>query len=166
VNDEDYHRETETRQQIIRIFLVISSFFAIFSEGDVRKAIGIIFPQFLIFAIIYYIILTRTRNTFFINLFGILSSYSFSLLFTIFIGVQLEETISALNLLAVFLLLIVLVTFALLAPSTSERLVHRVKTTAQELTPLQKKMMKWAIRALVLVFLLFTFFIGYETITI
>jgi hypothetical protein len=165
VNDDDYHRETETRQQIIRIFLIISSFFVAFSEGEVRKALGIIFEQFLVFAILYYIFLTRSKNTFFI-LFGILSSYVYSLLFIIFFSTQLGDTFPPSNLLAIFLLLITLVTFALLAPSTSERYVRRATATVQGLTQTQRKILKWAIRAFVLIFLIFTFVIGDDTITL
>lgn len=166
MNDDDYHRETETRQQIIRIFLIISTFFVTFSEGEVRKALGIIFAQFLIFGIIYYILLTRSRNSFFINLFGVLSSYTYSFLFTIFISTQFGEDLPPSNLLAIFLLLIILITFALLAPNTSQRYVRRVSARVQGLTVTQKKVLKWVVRALVLVFLIFTFVIGYDTIRI
>jgi hypothetical protein len=166
VQDDDYHRETETRQQIIRIFLIISTFFVTFSEGDVRKELGIIFAQFLIFAILYYILLTRSKNTFFINFFGILSSYAYSLLFIVFISTQLGDTLAPLNLIAIFFLLLIVVTFALLAPNTSERIHHKARSVVQSLTPRQKTTLKWVTRVLVLIFLIFTFIIGYDTIKI
>ena len=119
MEEEEYYREVKTRERIMQVFLIISGFLLAYSN----KSIIPLFNLFILFAILYYIYLTRTKNDYFINFWGFLSSYTFSLLLLHFMNTQLENAPSNNNFISSFIVLTAVFTFAFLSPRSSKQLV-------------------------------------------
>lgn len=123
--NDDYYREIQTRERLVQVFLIIGGFLVANSKENFREFMILTFMMYIIFVIIYYIFLTRSRNDSSINLFGIISSYMFSLFLTIFIYSHLTG-LQDINFISLFFLFFLLFSFAFLSPNTSDKIVNRV----------------------------------------
>jgi len=162
VNFDEYRSDVVTRQRLVQIFLLISGFFLALAEGEAKKALGLVFLQFVIFALLYYIVLAQSKHTFFINLFGVLTAYSYSLFILLFTEVQVGDSLSLVSGVGLFLLFLSLFTFAFLAPATTKRMTHSFHTAEQRLTKTQRKAVTWVVRLLVIVLLVVIFWASVE----
>jgi len=120
-NEEEY-REVQTRERLMHIFLIISGFLLAFSKEDERQSLIPIFVLYILFAIFYYIFLTRTKNHTYIDVFGFLSSYLFTLLLLVFMQIQLKSPAPDYSFIGIFVSLTVVFTFAFLSPESSKKL--------------------------------------------
>lgn len=132
MKNEDYNREVQTRERLVQIFLIISGFLLAYSKDEIRQFLVLLFILYIIFILLYYIYLTRTKNSFMICFFGFLSSYVFSLFLLTFIDKQLNEPLSIYSFYSSFILLTVIFTFAFISPTQSESLVTRFEKSAKK----------------------------------
>lgn len=120
---EERYREVEKRERLVQTFIIISGFFVTFTRGEFHLLILRFFLMYLIFAIFYYIFLSRTKNHLGINILAFLSSYNYSLLIVAFIEQLTAGFNSQLKVLVLFITLTAIFTFSLLSPETSEKIV-------------------------------------------
>lgn len=118
---DKYLQEKQTRERIMQILLIISGFLLAYSKDSIVN----VFILFILFALLYYIYLTRTENNFLINLWGFYSAFTFSLLLLFFMDTQ--KIIGDIHLIILFFLLTSILTFALLSPETSEKSVAGIE---------------------------------------
>ena len=119
MEEEKYYREVRTRERIIQVFLFISGFLLAYGKQSVVP----FFILFIIFAILYYIYLTRTKNEYFISFMGFMSAYTFSLLLVFFIDTQTGSKLSDNSFFLTFFVFTAIFTFALLSPNTSQWII-------------------------------------------
>ena len=122
MDEEERYREVEKRERLIQTFLIISGFLVAYSGEKFQSFILSLFSAYLIFTILYYVFLSRTKNYPIIDYLAIISSYLFSFLIVTFISIQ----IGGLDNQEFGVLLIVLTltfTFALLSPEGSEKFI-------------------------------------------
>ncbi len=123
MDEEERYREVEKRERLIQTFLIISGFLVAYSGEKFQSFILSLFSAYLIFTILYYVFLSRTKNYPIIDYLAIISSYLFSFLIVTFISIQ----IGGLDNQPFGVLLIVLTltfTFALLSPEGSEKFIN------------------------------------------
>ena len=122
MDEEERYREVEKRERLVQTFLIISGFLVAYSGEKFQSFILSLFSAYLIFTILYYVFLSRTKNYPIIDYLAIISSYLFSFLIVTFISIQ----IGGLDNQEFGVLLIVLTltfTFALLSPEGSEKFI-------------------------------------------
>jgi hypothetical protein len=115
-------KEIEKRERLIQIFLIIGGFFSAFVEGKYKQILIIIYIQALFISLLYYIFLTRTKIVPLINWLDLGFSLYFSFFLSIFLSSYSENIFI---LLSSFILMTVVIFFALLYPSSSETMVWR-----------------------------------------
>jgi hypothetical protein len=166
IDNYTYRKEIETRERIVQIFLIIAGFFLAFSESSERKILGLIFAPYVIFTLLYYIFLTRSKSDFSINFYGLLSSYTYSLFLMLFIDFVVGNSLPVLNFIALFFLFTVLFSFALLSPNTSYKIVNKINTSIENFTDKHKKAFRWIMKIIMMVLLIIAIWISYISIKI
>jgi|GEM_PF-3184277 len=124
VNNRD--KEIEKRERLVQIFLIIGSFFVAYSgpESIKQNIITPLFAFFLFFIILYYIIITRTRDTYLSDLYALISSIFYSLLIVIFAYSRSSTALSRGEYYLLTGLFTLIFTFSLLSPENSEGIVN------------------------------------------
>ena len=121
---EDLYREIQTRIGLIEVMIIVGGFIVAYSDKTIRNLTSSIFILFTIFALLYYVFLTRIKNEHTIFLNGFYSSFLFSFLIVIF-STQHSEGSLTINFLTSFIALTVVFTFALLPPNMSKELINK-----------------------------------------
>lgn len=127
-DDSEHHdREIERRERLVEIFLIIGGFFAASSYCEsVATSSMLLFLQFMLAMLLYYVFLSRTKMSMLINWLAFFASISYSILLVRFINTYLGTALDG----ALFLLSLVaftaLFTFALAYPDTSEQITRRI----------------------------------------
>ncbi len=116
-------KEIEKRERLVETFLIISGFLLAYAKDEIRQVLVSIFSAYLIFTIVYYIYVSRTKNSSMINLWGLLSAYSFSLLILVFINAV--SSLSTPRFYITFITLTATLTFSLLSPESSDNIIYR-----------------------------------------
>lgn len=124
VDDEKLYREKQIRVGLIEVMIVVGGFIVAYSDKAIRNLTSLIFIIFIIFALQYYIFLTRTKNEYAAFLNGFSSSIFFSFLIVMF-STEHSKGNSAINFLASFIALTASFTFALLPPIMSKDLTNK-----------------------------------------
>lgn len=161
MKEKEYYREIETRERIVQIFLIVAGFFLAYSKEEIKQALVLTFILYVIFTLLYYIFLTRSKSNYSINMYGIMSSYSYSLLLMIFISSELKG-ISATNFLTLFVVFTALFSFALLSPATSEKIVNKTENEVEKFQKKHPKILTWVI---LLIAVIFSIYMIYFTLT-
>lgn len=125
IDKNSYYGEVRTRERIVQMFIIISGFLVAYSKPEGKDFLVSVFIMYILFTMLYYIFLTRTKNNFSINMWAIMSSYMLSLLLLSFIIFQFTETISTLNFSLLFITLVAVFSFALISPKTSNWIVEK-----------------------------------------
>ena len=121
---EDLYREIQTRIGLIEVMIIVGGFIVAYSDKTIRSLTSSIFILFTIFALLYYVFLTRTKNEYVIFLNGFYSSFLFSFLIEVF-SIQHAENNIVINFCVSLIALMTVFTFALLPPSISEKLTDK-----------------------------------------
>lgn len=145
MKNEQRYREIQSRERIIQVFLIISGFLLAYSKGS----IVILFNMFILFAILYYIFLTRTKNNYFTNLLGFFTAYIFSVLLLHFMNTQGSELLSDVDFIVTFISLTAIFTFALLTPSSSKKLIKDAEKFLKKMIKKHPKAIKYFVKILV-----------------
>jgi len=127
MDEEERHREVEKRERLIQTFLIISGFFVACSGEKFQSFILLLFSAYLVFTILYYVSLSRTKNNPIIDYLALISSYLFSFLIVTFISIQiggLDDQDFGVPL----IVLTVIFTFALLSPEGSEKFIKYLES--------------------------------------
>jgi hypothetical protein len=149
IKNEKYYREIQTRERIMQVFLIISGFLLAYS----KQSIVPLFSLFILFAILYYIYLTRTENDNFINFWGFFSSYTFSLLILHFINTQ-GEPLSDVDFITTFIALTAIFTFAFLSPNSSDKLIKYVEKAVEPQFKKHKRLIKYLLYLIAIIFII------------
>ncbi len=157
MKDEKRYREIQTRERIMQVFLIISGFLLAYSKQSIIP----LFSLFILFAILYYIYLTRTENDYFINFWGFFSSYMFSLLLLHFVNTE-GEPISDIDFITTFIVLTAIFTFAFMSPNSSDKLI---KYSEKILEPKLKKHIRLVRYFLILFVIIVAIIALYRTIS-
>ena len=121
MDEKKYHREVQTRERLIQTFIIISGLLLAYEKGSMYY----LFSLFILFAILYYVFLTRSKLRYWIDFFAFFSSYMFSLMVLHFI--DLNSNLGDINFIRTFIFLTAICTFAFLSPETSNKLVTKTK---------------------------------------
>jgi len=163
LNEEQNHREVRTRERLVQIFLIISGFLLAYSKEEIRPVLVLLFIMYILFILLYYIFLTRTKNDFMISFFGFLGSYVYSLFLLTFIVTQLSEAMPTYYFILLFILLTGVFTFAFLSPKHSEKLVTRFEKSSNKLESKHPKLLKAIIVILMAIMLIYALIYTIQT---
>jgi len=158
MDKEERYREIEKRERLVQTFLIISGFLVAFTREEFQRFIVLIFSMYLLLTILYYIVLSRTRNSqkidrkslitdflaFFsiTNILAFSSSFFYSLLILTFLGLQLTNGFSSLDLGFLFIVLTAIFTFSLLSPETSEEIANWFEKFSEKQEEKHPKLLK------------------------
>lgn len=120
--EEKREKEIEKRERLVQTYLIIAGFLLAYAKEEVRQGMVSVFSAYLIFTIVYYIYVSRTKNSSMINLWAFYSSLSYSLLFSIFINSQ--TGLSTQRFLGFFIVLTGALTFSLLSPESNDNIIN------------------------------------------
>lgn len=124
---EGYEREIERRERLVEIFLIIGGFFAASSYCEsVATASMLLFLQFMLAMLMYYVFLSRTNMLMLINWLAFFASISYSILLVRFINTYLGTALDGVLFLFSLAAFTALFTFALVHPATSELMTRKV----------------------------------------
>lgn len=118
-------KEIEKRERLVQIFLIIGSFFVTYSVTDSFKnnIIAPLFTLFLFFIILYYIIITRTKNIYLIDLYAIISSFIYGIFMVVFVYSRSSNPPSFLEASFLIVLLSLIFSFSLISPERSDSII-------------------------------------------
>lgn len=160
MTNDDYREEVKTRERIVQIFLIIAGFLLAYSNEGIKKGLVLIFALYIIFILLYYIYLTRTKNDYFINFYGFISSYMYSLFLIIFFHSILENQTSPFEIFWPFLIFTGLFTFALMSPNTNDKVIKKINTFLLRYEKKHKKVLKWILFMLLLLLIIWISYIS------
>lgn len=138
--EEKRYREVEKRERLVQTFLIIGGFLLAYSPEKIKQGMVSIFSAYLLFVIVYYIYLSRTTRSNWVDLCAFNSSLFFSLLILIFVNSQLA--LSSLRSLSFFIVLTGALTFSLLSPESSENITKGVEKFGDEQEKKHPKLVK------------------------
>lgn len=133
MDDEKRYREVEKRERLVQTFLIIGGFLVAFTRVEFQRFVTLIFSIYLLFAVVYYVFISRTRMYLITDFFAFLSSYFYSLIILLFFSLQSTKSLSDWYYYSLFILLTGIFTFALLSPESSENIVNRFEKISKEL---------------------------------
>ncbi|MCK4364570.1 MAG: hypothetical protein KAW45_00810 [Thermoplasmatales archaeon] len=118
MEDNKLFREIEKRERLVQIFIIIGGFFVAYSGEEYRTIMMLMFFQFLILVLLYYIFLSRTKMTPLINwlAFGSGMFYSFFISLYVKILTKLPDWYFFIS----FVVFTFIFTFALIYPGGTE----------------------------------------------
>lgn len=134
MKEEKYQREIQKRERLMQIFILISGFFIAYSKDNIKELMVISFLLFIIFAILYLVFLTRTKNDSMINIYAFTSSYAFSLLLIFFTASNVLNPINEAHFIILFFAMWGIFTFTFLSPNTDKKLTDLSKKFDKFLT--------------------------------
>jgi len=132
MDKQERHREIEKRERLVQTFLIIGGFLVAYTSAEFQRFVALIFSIYLIFAILYYIFISRTRMYLITDFFALFSSCYYSLIILSFFSLQSPKGLSDWNFYSLFFLLTGIFTFALLSPESSEKIVNRFEIISKE----------------------------------
>jgi len=161
IKEEKYLREIQTRERLMQIIIIVSGFFLAYSEKTERDLLVFPFILFIVFAILYYVSLTRSKNNWLTDMYGFFSAYGFSLLILLFINLKLTNPISGIDFLLLFFAFTGLLSFGFLSPNTNTKIDNFIKKSE---THIIKKYPKLSKGLVILFAILMLIYIIYKTI--
>lgn len=124
-------KEIEKRERLVQIFLTIGGFFVLYSGSDSDPSrLNVMAPLFIFFLfniILYYIFITRTKNTNAIDTYAILSSLLYSIFIVTFVRLRSSNALSPLDPIIFIFILTLIFTFSLLSPENSDNIINYVE---------------------------------------
>jgi len=132
MDEDERYREVEKRERLVQTFLIIGGFLVAYTSAEFQRFVALIFSIYFIFAILYYIFISRTRMYLITDFFALFSSYFYSLIILAFFSLQSTKGLSDWNFYSLFILLTGIFTFALLSPESSEKIVNWVEKISNE----------------------------------
>lgn len=121
--EERRYKEVEKRERLVQTFLIIGGFLVAYTREEAQQFIATIFSLYLIFTILYYIFVSRTINNYAVNYFAFFSSYIYAVLILAFLEFNTTNGFNGLQFIVLFIVLTTVLTFSVISPETSERLV-------------------------------------------
>jgi uncharacterized membrane protein YidH (DUF202 family) len=155
--EKERHREVEKRERLVQTFLIISGFLVAYTSEEARRFVLVIFSLYLMFTILYYVYLSRTRSSFATNCFAFASSAFYSSLMGAFYR-SVTGGVSSRNLSTLFILLTGILTYALLSPESSERLDNWFEKSSKELEEKHPRLQKIVVVAIVVIAFFWVFY--------
>ncbi len=122
---EKREKEIEKRERLVQTYLIIGGFLLAYAKDEIRQEMISIFSGFLLFIILYYIYVSRTKNCTMIDVLGLVSSYSYSLLILVFMNSQ--ASLNIVRFLNLFIALTAILAFSLLSPESSDTIINKFR---------------------------------------
>ena len=121
---KERRNEVEKRERLVQTFLIISGFLMAYTREEAKHFIVLIFSLYLIITILYYIFVSRTRNSYTVDYLAFYSSVIYSFLILAFLELHLTDGFGDWGLCFLLVVLTVIFTFSLLSPESSEKIVN------------------------------------------
>ena len=155
--------DIQTRERLIQIIIIISGFFLAYSEKNERDLLVFPFILFIIFAILYYVTLTRSKSetSYLIDVYGFFSAYGFSLILLLFLNLKLTNPISGINLILLFITFTGVLTYGFISPNTNKKIDKLITKLDNYIELKYPKLLK---RIFILLAILFLIYAIYNTI--
>jgi hypothetical protein len=126
-------KEIERRERLVEIFLIIGGFFAASSSFcENASSSTLLFLQFIVAMLLYYVFLSRTTLRMFINWLAFFASLSYALILVRFINMFLDTALEGLVFALSLAAFTAIFTFALAYPGTSEILTNKVTASIEK----------------------------------
>lgn len=122
MEQEELFREFEKRERLVQTFLLIGGFVLTITDDKLKPGISGIFSAYLLFIMLYYVFISRTKMSMLVDFLAFISSYIYSLFILIYFNSLDNMGMSPYRFLTSFAVLTLTITYSLLSPDTSNRM--------------------------------------------